>query len=88
MMMTDTPNEQEHKRSRRAVYSLPHFTAWREYRKLTMVELAERSGISRGTIWRIEHDKAPVTRRVLERLAIGLDIRPGDLTGEHPPKEK
>lgn len=53
---------------------------WRERRALTQDELAELSGVSRGTIIRLEQGKEAVPPTV-RKLAKALNIDPGELIG-------
>lgn len=53
--------------------------AWRLYRKLTLTVLAERTGISRGHLSRIENGKKRGTPDIYRRLAVVLDAEPDDL---------
>jgi transcriptional regulator with XRE-family HTH domain len=54
---------------------------WRERRALTQDELAEKAGVSRGTVNRIEqgHEAFPPTVR---KLAQALGVEPSALVGE------
>ena len=56
--------------------------AWRLYRKLTLVSLAERTGISESYISQIENGKKTGTLDVYRRLATVLDVEPDDLSIE------
>ena len=53
--------------------------AWRIYRKVTLVSLAERAGISRNHLSRIENGKKPGTLDIYRRLAVVLNVEPDDL---------
>ena len=53
--------------------------AWRLYRKLTLVSLAERTGISRSYLSRIENGKKRGTLDIYRRLAVVLNVEPDDL---------
>lgn len=53
--------------------------AWRLYRKLTLVSLAERTGISRSYLSRIENGKRRGTLDIYRRLAVVLNVEPDDL---------
>lgn len=54
-----------------------HVTTWRKLRGLTQAQLAERAGISRGTLLRLEHGEGSTsleaTLRVLRVLGV-LDV--------------
>lgn len=56
--------------------------AWRLYRKLTLVSLAERTGISRSYISQIENGNKTGTLDIYRRLAVVLDVEPDDLSIE------
>lgn len=51
----------------------------RKLKGLTAEKLAEASGLSRGTISEIENDKANMTLDSLGKIALALDVKPGDL---------
>ena len=53
--------------------------AWRLYRKLTLTALAERTGISRSHLSRIESGKKRGTLDTYRRLAVVLGAEPDDL---------
>ena len=53
--------------------------AWRLYRKLTLIALAERTGISRSHLSRIESGKKRGTLDIYRRLAVVLNVEPDDL---------
>jgi transcriptional regulator with XRE-family HTH domain len=63
---------------------------WRSRRKLSIQELADRCGINRATINRIEHGKVKPSAKTLGLLAEALNIDVTDLleltTGGNPPK--
>lgn len=62
-----------------------HFLrAWRDYRRLTQDQLAERVGISKPSISRLEHGKQPYTQDLLEKLAEVLNTDPGSLIMRDP----
>jgi transcriptional regulator with XRE-family HTH domain len=46
-----------------------YFRHWREHRKLTLVEVGEKIGISHGQLSRIERGQAPYSQPILEKLA-------------------
>lgn len=52
---------------------------WRQRRLLTQVELAERIGVSVGTINRIERGVHRPRLSTIRRLAEALDLSPDDL---------
>ena len=51
----------------------------REGKGWTQAELSRRSGIRQPTISDIEAEKSERFLRVLERLAVALNVEPGDL---------
>ena len=53
--------------------------AWRLYRKFTLVSLAERTGISRSYLSRIENGRRRGTLDIYSRLAVILNVEPDDL---------
>lgn len=70
-----------------------HVKALRDAKGWTLQELAERSGVSRATILRLEHRQtAGIDFATLESLARALDVAPGSLiqlaTAEPPKRSK
>jgi transcriptional regulator with XRE-family HTH domain len=64
----------------------PHrtfLTEWREYRRLTQKQLAERLGTTDMTVSRWERGKALLNTAVLEAVAEALGMEPGDIY-RHP----
>ncbi len=62
-----------------------HFlSAWRRYRALSQEQLAERVGLSKASVSRIESGKTPYTQDVLETIAIVLDTDPASLLAQDP----
>ena len=60
---------------RRALRELgDHLGAWRRLRNLTETEVAERAGVSRGTVQRMSHDPGSVSVENFMRIARALGI--------------
>jgi transcriptional regulator with XRE-family HTH domain len=59
---------------------------WREVRDLTLERLAERVGLTHGTLSRIERGKTAYTQPVLEALADALGTTPANLIMRDPTK--
>jgi transcriptional regulator with XRE-family HTH domain len=57
---------------------------WRKHRGLTLVQLAERVGMTQASMSRIETGKQPYSQGVLEALADALSCDPADLIGRLP----
>lgn len=57
---------------------------WRLYRNLTQAQLAERASVSEATVSSIENG-AGFGKKTLQRLALALECRPGDLLSYPPP---
>lgn len=58
---------------------------WRHHRKLTQLDLAVRTGLSRPNLSAIEQGSRDVTVQTLRRIAEALGVRPGQLVdGEGP----
>ena len=55
--------------------------AWRRHRRLTLDALAERTGVSKGCLSRIENGRKPGTLDLFRRLAFVLDVAIDDLVG-------
>lgn len=51
----------------------------RTRKKITLSKLAEKSGVSKSTIQRIESGETSPTISTLEKLAIALNVRISDL---------
>lgn len=51
----------------------------RKRRVLTMEELAERAGVGRNTIWRLEHGVMGAQPRTIRKLARALGVEPEEL---------
>ena len=60
--------------------------AWREFRKLTQAELAERVGTTTAVISHLETEKRGLSAKWLYRLAPALGTKPGFLL-DHDPTE-
>lgn len=57
---------------------------WRKFRRLSLVELAERVGVTHATLSRVETGKSPYSQDLLENLARELGCRPVDLLLRDP----
>jgi transcriptional regulator with XRE-family HTH domain len=63
----------------------PHYLReWRRYRKLSLATVAERIGITHGTLSRIERGEYPYNQRHLEALAEVFETDPASLIGRDP----
>jgi transcriptional regulator with XRE-family HTH domain len=51
----------------------------RRRKVLTLEELAEKAGVGRNTIWRLEHGVMGAQPRTIRKLAKALDVGPEDL---------
>ena len=68
-------------------YRHPHFIReWRRYRGLTQEQLAEKLGLTKGSISRVENGEVPYSQDLLEALSTALDTEPGSLL-MRPPTE-
>lgn len=63
-----------------------HLRAWREYRKLTQAELAEKVGTNQNMIAYLESGDRALSAKWLRRLAPHLKTTPGHLL-DHDPSE-
>lgn len=63
----------------------PHLRAWREFRVLTQLELAGRSGVSNSLISRIEKGTKRPGPTSIGKLADALGITREQLVHEQPP---
>jgi transcriptional regulator with XRE-family HTH domain len=67
--------------------NVPHFLReWREFRKLTQDELADRVGTSKSVISDMERGKLQLSPKWLRRFAPVLDAQPGHIL-DHDPKD-
>ncbi len=51
----------------------------RRRRVLTLEELAEKAGVGRNTVWRLEHGVMGAQPRTIRKLAKALGVEPEDL---------
>lgn len=51
----------------------------RRRRVLTLEELAQKAGVGRNTIWRLEHGVMGAQPRTIRKLAKALGVEPEDL---------
>lgn len=65
----------------RHVPPVPSLRKFREKRLLTQIELADKSGVGRTTIIRIEKGELNVRPRTIKKLARALRVRPEELLG-------
>jgi transcriptional regulator with XRE-family HTH domain len=61
-----------------------HLKAWREHRKMSQEELAEKLDTAKGVISLLENGKRPLSDKWLHRLAEVLDTRPGHILDLDP----
>lgn len=57
---------------------------WRRYRRLTLVQLAERVGITHGQLSKVERGLRPYAQPLLEKLAEELGTDPASLLMRNP----
>ena len=75
-----TPKPPEHRRD-------PTFLrAWRDFRDLNQDEAAEKMGIDRSTLSKIENGRLPYNQDLLERAALVYGCDPEDLLAIDPLK--
>lgn len=63
-----------------------HLRAWREYRGLSQMELAEKIGTTHQVIGYLERGRTQLSAKWLRKLAPALDTTPGHLL-DHAPNE-
>ncbi len=51
----------------------------RRQRVLTMEELAQKAGVGRNTVWRLEHGVMGAQPRTIRKLAAALGVQPEEL---------
>ena len=62
--------------------------AWRQSRGLSQAQLAEKSGVTRAYLSRLESGQADPSLSTLRRLAAALGISVGPLLDEAPPRRE
>jgi transcriptional regulator with XRE-family HTH domain len=60
---------------------LPRLRLLRQRRLLTLEQLAERAGVNKNTISRIENGAEAPHAATIRKLAAALDVKPTDLMG-------
>jgi transcriptional regulator with XRE-family HTH domain len=63
---------------------LPKLVELRRRRYLSQAELAEKSGVAKNTIHRLETGDATPQLRTIRKLAEALGVTPDELTGKVP----
>jgi transcriptional regulator with XRE-family HTH domain len=53
--------------------------ALREERVMTLRELGEQAGVSKDTIWRLEHGRGGAYPSTIRKLAQALEVQPREL---------
>jgi len=53
--------------------------ALREERVMTLRELGEKAGVSKDTIWRLEHGRSGAYPSTIRKLAQALEVEPREL---------
>ncbi len=72
---------------------IPHLRSFRRRAIMSQEELAERSGVARDTISKLESGRRKAYPTTIRKLAAGLDVEPQLLLGgveyfeEEPPEE-
>jgi transcriptional regulator with XRE-family HTH domain len=61
---------------------------WRKFKDLTQEQLAERIGVTPGTISQVETGRINYTQPLLEKLAEEFGCKPGDLLNVDPTVDK
>lgn len=56
----------------------------RRRRVLTLGELAEKAGVGRNTVWRLEHGVMGAQPRTVRKLARALGVEPEELVAHVP----
>lgn len=66
-----------------------HFVKqWRKHKGLTQEQLAERIGVTPGSISQLELGRINYTQQMLEKLAEEFGCRPGDILNVDPTVDK
>lgn len=61
-----------------------YLSAWREFRRMTQDELAEKVGTTKSVISLLENEKRPLSSKWLRKLAEALDTQPGYILDHDP----
>lgn len=61
-----------------------YLRAWREFRRMTQDELAEKVGTTKAVISLLENEKRPLSSKWLRKLAEALKTRPGHILDNDP----
>lgn len=61
-----------------------YLKAWREFRKLTQEELADKAGTTKAVISLLENEKRPLSSKWLRKFAEILDTQPGHILDHDP----
>lgn len=69
---------------RQPKYRRTFLREWREFRGLTLEQLAERLGTTHATLSRIERALIPYSQSLLEAAAVALRCEPADLLVRNP----
>lgn len=56
-----------------------YVSEWRAFLGWTQEDLAEKAGVTHGTISRLENDKIELTAKLLRKLSKAMDVRRGAL---------
>jgi transcriptional regulator with XRE-family HTH domain len=62
-----------------------HLLAWRHYRSVNQSSLADKAGLTRAYLARLETGRADPSLSVLLKLAVALDLSVGALLDQMPP---
>ncbi len=57
---------------------------WRNFRLMTVRELATKANVSTATIIRLENGTAKPTANTIKKLAVALDVGPGQIRDAWP----
>lgn len=57
---------------------------WREFRKMSQEELADKIGTTKAVISLLENEKRPLSSKWLRKLAVPLKTKPGHILDHDP----
>ena len=69
-------------------YRVTFIRQWRKFRKLTLQQLAAKTGTDHGNLSRIERGQKPYKQQLLEDIAKALDTTPAALLERDPHKQE
>lgn len=70
--------------AKQPVHRVTNIRAWRQKRELSLDQLAEKAGVDKGNLSKVERGLLPYNQELLERLAAALMTDPASLLTRDP----